>query len=373
MQIDIEKPPVAPFVQTLFDIFMNPEYANAVRWSREGRAIWFYDTRFFEKRIIPKHFAGTFRSRCGALNGTTFDMFRVSRLLRKYGFLRIDQDEMEFAHPYFLEGRDDLLHNVRRRADPERGPTGDGRPIAMPRNWSPVPAPGDDVSTLPPHEVHMARPETADTPRIAEYSRNNLLLGVARPSSKMQPARGGSASIQRKVDLAKAKMEKEKQQGAKLIEDARREMKKAAGNFKGRAAAAVAEGREKSVKEVLVGPKYLPEVGLRVKLSQEGIAHREQRQHLGKIPADQLIGKIILVDPDGVMSRVQWSTGEEEYLCTGFSGKFYLQVAVVDEQTESASVKVGDHALAPGWVCRDHVWRMDRRASRLRIDKKENM
>jgi len=39
------------------------------------------------------------------------------------------------------------------------------------------------------------------------------------------------------------------------------------------------------------------------------------------------IGMIVEIEPDGRLCQVKWQAGDEEWCCTGFSGKYYLQVS----------------------------------------------
>jgi len=82
------------------------------------------------------------------------------------------------------------------------------------------------------------------------------------------------------------------------------------------------------------------------------------------------IGLITEVEPDGRMCNVKWQSEEEEWLCSGFNGKHYLQAFIVQKDKGTASSVLRDAILAPQWVhsSKDGVWKMNRMRSNLRVN-----
>jgi hypothetical protein len=66
---------------------------------------------------------------------------------------------------------------------------------------------------------------------------------------------------------------------------------------------------------------------------------------------------------------VKWQGGEEEWCCTGFSGKHYLQAFIVSEETDGANSKLWVKAAthAPKWDLIDGTWRMNRLKSQVKM------
>ena len=62
------------------------------------------------------------------------------------------------------------------------------------------------------------------------------------------------------------------------------------------------------------------------------------------------------------MCKVKWRTGEEEFCCTGFCGKYYLEVCLLDQKATDAKWWCQQALLAPTWSQMSGVgiWRMNR-------------
>jgi hypothetical protein len=81
-------------------------------------------------------------------------------------------------------------------------------------------------------------------------------------------------------------------------------------------------------------------------------------------------GVVTEVDPDGLMTNVQWEDGSVEYCCTGYSNLYFLALVHIPEITgaDGANAKKNwrdEAGLAPKWVIRDDgVCRFQRRSGK---------
>mmetsp|Transcript_37801 Transcript_37801/g.58544 ORF Transcript_37801/g.58544 Transcript_37801/m.58544 type:complete len:200 (+) Transcript_37801:1-600(+) len=92
---------VAPFVQKTFTFVSDPRY-DSVTWTNNGESFAITNPEKFQKQVLPRYFKHA--------NISSF-----VRQLNTYGFKKAYPESYEFAHPFFLQGRKDLLPTVRRK------------------------------------------------------------------------------------------------------------------------------------------------------------------------------------------------------------------------------------------------------------------
>ena len=85
------------------------------------------------------------------------------------------------------------------------------------------------------------------------------------------------------------------------------------------------------------------------------------------------IGMIMEIEPDGRLCQVKWQTGEEEWCCTGFSDKYYLQSFIVTEEHEGANsaLWLKHTSFSPKWDLIEGCWKMNRLKSTIKVSSNE--
>ena len=95
-------PKVTKFVDKLYEMVDDPSCDDFVSWSEDGTAFTVHRPFDIRGSVLPNYY-----------NHNNFSSF--VRQLHVYGFRKKNQDEWQFAHPSFLQGRRDLLGEIRRR------------------------------------------------------------------------------------------------------------------------------------------------------------------------------------------------------------------------------------------------------------------
>ena len=97
---------VPGFLTKTYDIFSRDEHQEFCGWGSKGDSIVIRQTEQFSKIVLPKYF-----------KHSNFQSF--VRQLNMYDFRKTQQDPNhgEFYHPYFKYGRQDLLVNIKRKAN----------------------------------------------------------------------------------------------------------------------------------------------------------------------------------------------------------------------------------------------------------------
>ena len=97
---------VPGFLTKTYDIFSREEHQEFCGWGIKGDSIVIRQTEQFSKLVLPKYF-----------KHSNFQSF--VRQLNMYDFRKAQQDPNhgEFYHQYFKYGRQDLLVNIKRKAN----------------------------------------------------------------------------------------------------------------------------------------------------------------------------------------------------------------------------------------------------------------
>ncbi|XP_063239081.1 heat shock factor protein-like isoform X10 [Bacillus rossius redtenbacheri] len=103
---------VPAFLAKLWKIVEDPETNDLIRWSAEGASFIIQNTARFSRELLPLYYKHN-------------NMASFIRQLNMYGFhkvvsleaggLKVDKDEMEFAHPCFVHDHPVLLENIKRK------------------------------------------------------------------------------------------------------------------------------------------------------------------------------------------------------------------------------------------------------------------
>ena len=103
---------VPAFLAKLWKLVDDPETNELISWSEEGTSFCIRDQAQFSRKLLPMYYKHN-------------NMASFIRQLNMYGFhkivsadagsLRLDKDEMEFAHQCFLRGHPYLLEHIKRK------------------------------------------------------------------------------------------------------------------------------------------------------------------------------------------------------------------------------------------------------------------
>ena len=365
-------PPVTHFVAKWYEILSSGLHSRYLKWTRQGTAFVLQDPLGFQSFVLPTYFkpATKTRSGIGSIDGYNFP--RVIKALRDHGFTRVDPndtDSLEFWHRFFVAGAPENLHMI--KFQNKRALIGGELELVLPRPWTPCPMPGDNVPLNHPLH-HMTCPESAPLPHGAEYSRSYIFEDVARPGTTATRPLPKIKVLEKHHAEVKAALRADNNKGklANFFSNVVRDVH--ATKVNAEAAKRVKQVKTGKVKleavkkeEVLVGPDLFPAiVGMRVKLSTAGQENKEL-----SYDAHLDIGMIMEIEPDGRLCQVKWQTGEEEWCCTGFSNKYYLQAFIIAKEDGAANSELWLKAakFSPKWDLLDGVWKMNRLKSRVKM------
>lgn len=112
------------FVKKLFQMLLQDQYLDVVRWTALGNSFVVLNTNEFTKEILPRHFKhSNFASFVRQLNKYDFHKVKISNEEKQsyeYG-----EDAWEFQHPDFRKDDRDALENIRRKAPLKKETPGD--------------------------------------------------------------------------------------------------------------------------------------------------------------------------------------------------------------------------------------------------------
>ena len=107
-----DKFPMIPlFLLKLMDLLQSPENNQFIKWSSDGKSFIVLNQEGFSKHILPKYF-----------KHNKFSSF--VRQLNLYGFRKVTpltygltnhEEKIEFRHPFFMQGKANLLHLIKRK------------------------------------------------------------------------------------------------------------------------------------------------------------------------------------------------------------------------------------------------------------------
>ncbi|XP_048757647.2 heat shock factor protein-like isoform X2 [Ostrea edulis] len=103
--------PVPAFLTKLWALVENPTCDDLICWDESGKSFHVFDQGRFAKEILPLYFKHS-------------NIASFIRQLNMYGFrkvanieqgLRLEKDDLEFHHPYFQRGEEQLLEHIKRK------------------------------------------------------------------------------------------------------------------------------------------------------------------------------------------------------------------------------------------------------------------
>uniref|UniRef100_A0A8C9IK15 HSF-type DNA-binding domain-containing protein n=1 Tax=Piliocolobus tephrosceles TaxID=591936 RepID=A0A8C9IK15_9PRIM len=93
---------VPTFLSKMWTLVEETHTNEIITWKQNGQSFLVLDEQGFAKEILPKYFKHN-------------NMANFVRQLNMYGFRKERDGPVEFQHPYFKQGQDDLLENIKRK------------------------------------------------------------------------------------------------------------------------------------------------------------------------------------------------------------------------------------------------------------------
>ncbi|XP_053522638.1 heat shock factor protein 4 isoform X3 [Artibeus jamaicensis] len=118
--------PVPAFLGKLWALVGDPNTDHLIRWSPGGTSFLVSDQSRFAKEVLPQYFKHS--NMASFVRQLNMYGFRKVVSIEQGGLLRPERDHVEFQHPSFLRGREQLLERVRRKVPALRGDDGRWRP-----------------------------------------------------------------------------------------------------------------------------------------------------------------------------------------------------------------------------------------------------
>ncbi|XP_055991996.1 heat shock factor protein 4 [Sorex fumeus] len=104
---------VPAFLGKLWALVGDPATDHLIRWSPSGTSFLVGDQNRFAKEVLPQYFKHS--NMASFVRQLNMYGFRKVVSLEQGGLLRPERDHVEFQHPSFLRGREQLLERVRRK------------------------------------------------------------------------------------------------------------------------------------------------------------------------------------------------------------------------------------------------------------------
>ncbi|XP_017504685.1 heat shock factor protein 4 isoform X7 [Manis javanica] len=123
--------PVPAFLGKLWALVGDPGTDHLIRWSPSGTSFLVSDQSRFAKEVLPQYFKHS--NMASFVRQLNMYGFRKVVSIEQGGLLRPERDYVEFQHPSFVRGREQLLERVRRKVPALRSDDGRWRPEDMGR------------------------------------------------------------------------------------------------------------------------------------------------------------------------------------------------------------------------------------------------
>ncbi|XP_058531053.1 heat shock factor protein 4 isoform X2 [Ochotona princeps] len=118
--------PVPAFLGKLWALVGDPGTDHLIRWSPSGTSFLVSDQSRFAKEVLPQYFKHS--NMASFVRQLNMYGFRKVVSIEQGGLLRPERDHVEFQHPSFVRGREQLLERVRRKVPALRCDEGRWRP-----------------------------------------------------------------------------------------------------------------------------------------------------------------------------------------------------------------------------------------------------
>nr|KAF6406920.1 heat shock transcription factor 4 [Molossus molossus] len=105
--------PVPAFLSKLWALVGDPSTDHLIRWSPSGTSFLVSDQSGFAKEVLPKYFKHS--NMASFVRQLNMYGFRKVVSIEQGGLLRPERDHVEFQHPSFVQGCEQLLERVRRK------------------------------------------------------------------------------------------------------------------------------------------------------------------------------------------------------------------------------------------------------------------
>ncbi|XP_003417218.1 heat shock factor protein 4 isoform X2 [Loxodonta africana] len=128
--------PVPAFLGKLWALVGDPGTDHLIRWSPSGTSFLVSDQNRFAKEVLPQYFKHS--NMASFVRQLNMYGFRKVVSIEQGGLLRPERDHVEFQHPSFVRGHEQLLERVRRKVPALRGDDGRWRPEDLGRLLSEV-------------------------------------------------------------------------------------------------------------------------------------------------------------------------------------------------------------------------------------------
>ncbi|XP_029422304.1 heat shock factor protein 4 isoform X3 [Nannospalax galili] len=114
--------PVPAFLSKLWALVGDPGTDHLIRWSPSGTSFLVSEQSRFAKEVLPQYFKHS--NMASFVRQLNMYGFRKVVSIEQGGLLRPERDHVEFQHPSFMRGREQLLERVRRKVPTLRGEDG---------------------------------------------------------------------------------------------------------------------------------------------------------------------------------------------------------------------------------------------------------
>ncbi|KAM7058467.1 heat shock factor protein 4 isoform 3-T3 [Molossus nigricans] len=123
--------PVPAFLSKLWALVGDPSTDHLIRWSPSGTSFLVSDQSGFAKEVLPKYFKHS--NMASFVRQLNMYGFRKVVSIEQGGLLRPERDHVEFQHPSFVRGCEQLLERVRRKVPALRSDDSRWRPEDLSR------------------------------------------------------------------------------------------------------------------------------------------------------------------------------------------------------------------------------------------------